>query len=1036
MPDRTGRVGALMHTCTCVLERIFRCCRFLSASLLLGLIAIAPAKGQERQTFDIDAGPAMQSLSQYAQQARIQLGFSTNVIAEIHTNPVKGEYEREEALGLLLAGTGLVAEDGKNGIVIHRATEPPPKSSEEGPKKDGASPVLSHAAPQNPQERDWNSSERVRDHKPNAPSESIEEILVTGSRIRGAQNSSPVITITRAEIDSAGFSTVEQLVESLPQNFGGGANQENFSDNFGPSAVRNRQLSGSEVSIDLRGLGPDSTLVLLNGRRLAQAGLAGSFVDVSSIPLSAIERIEVLTDGASAVYGADAIAGVVNFILIDDYHGVESRLRYGPDAGTDTSDLRFDHLFGKSWRTGDILFSYEFYSQDSLDTADRPQAANGDLRPFGGDNFNQIGGNPGTVNAGGVLYAIPDGQDGTSLEPDDFVAGTQNFKNRREGLDLRGNQERHNIFLYLQQGLTRNIDTFLEARYSTVSSSIRTFPSTINLVVPNSNPYFVDPSNSGLDSVRIENYSFLSDIGPQVSASDVDTYGVALGVTSPIGQTWDLSLSGSLASEQASTVDHNTVNLVALNRALAETNPEHAFNPFADGSNTNPNVLDGIRSSGNGVDLDQDTWSLNLDISGSLPRSSAGPLGLAMGLEYREESIKGLTREEAETGSVSIVPGIDRNRKISAAYAELFFPLVSHANGIPGLRRLELSIAGRYVDYSDFGGNASPKLGLVWSPYDVLTLRGTVGRSFKPPLMTQLDVSDPRENVDGYIGITPLPAIFRFGGNEDLLAQESTNWTVGLQYSPETLPELQVEATYYSIDFKNRIQVPPGGLFEVFDPEYSLIVDRTPTQEEIVAIASSPRWQGFGTSAEDVINGVVTVEAIVDKRMRNVATSKVSGVDLQLRYGLQSPLGKFNLSLNGSYLANNKVALLRTLPSLDLVDAVGNPAALRVRGGLAWNHNRWAVSTFANFTNSYSESQSSPALSVDSWTTLDLNASYETRSNGAEFWRDGLHIALSVQNALDQEPPFVNRNFGIGFDPANASIFGRYVTIQVAKKWL
>jgi iron complex outermembrane receptor protein len=140
--------------------------------------------------------------------------------------------------------------------------------------------------------------------------------------------------------------------------------------------------------------------------------------------------------------------------------------------------------------------------------------------------------------------------------------------------------------------------------------------------------------------------------------------------------------------------------------------------------------------------------------------------------------------------------------------------------------------------------------------------------------------------------------------------------------------------------------------------------------------------------------------------------------------------------MNGSYLADNRVALLESLPWLDLVDTVGNPAALRVRGGATWNDDRWTVASFVNFTNSYSDSQNSPEQSVDSWTTVDLNVSYETRKDSSEHWLHGLRLALSIQNAFDQDPPFVNRNFGLGFDPANASIFGRYVTIQAAKKWL
>lgn len=1013
---------------------IARLCQYFACFTFIVIFNLSPAVADEeatKTTFNIEAQSADRSLTLFARQAKVQLGFAADIVEDIFTNPVMGEFENAQALRLLLKDTGLKAEYGERGIIIRRdvthkirsdVSAPPSTSGKSNDLQLTKKESRSSIAP---------AVDRRRKEK-NA-SEKLPEIVVTGSRIRRARNAAPVLTISRSDIDAAGFATIGQLIESLPQNFGGGANQENFSDSFGPAYAVTRQFTGTEVSINLRGLGPGSTLVLLNGRRLAPGGLAGGFVDISSIPLTAVKRVEVLTGGASAIYGADAIAGVVNFILLDDYDGAETSLRYSPDVGTDTSDTRFSQVFGEAWSSGNLLIAYEYYDQDNLDTADRAQAADSDLTSLGGDNFSQIGGNPGTVNAGGVFYAIPSEQDGTSLSSADFVAGTQNLKNKREGLDLRGEQHRHSLFVNIRQEMSDAAEVFLETRYSTVDANIRTFQSPRDLTVPETNPFFVDPTGTGLPAIRIENYSLIPDIGPTVTHSKVNTYGAAAGIESDFGSSWEASLSGTIAQEETSTTDRNKVNVDALNAALGQSDPQLAFNPFADGSNTNAAVLGNIRAGGDGVDLKQEVWSLNIDVGGNVFNLPGGPVGVATGLELRRESIEGVTRELTDAGSISVIPGIKRDREILAAYGELFFPLVGDANELPGVRRLELSLAARNVDYDDFGTSTNPKLGLMWSPIQALVLKGTIGTSFKPPLLTQLDTSDPRENVDGYIGSTPVPAIFRFGGNEELLAEESTSWTAGLQFAPKDIPGLTIDVTYFDIVFENRIQLPPGGLFDVFNPEFSVLVDRSPSREEIVAIANSVRWRNFGTSAEDVIDGVVPVGAIVDKRMRNIATSKVSGVDLQAAYDIASEAGEFSFGLNGSYLIDNSAALLTTLPSVELVDTVSNPVALRIRASASWSRGGWGASSFVNYTGSYTDNQSNPQRSIDSWTTIDLHLSYEAHVSSS--WLNDVRLSVTVQNLFDEDPPFVNRNFGMGFDPANASIFGRYVSLQAAKSW-
>jgi hypothetical protein len=449
MPDQMERFGALAHTCTCVLKLIFCRSHFVVQYILIGGLAIATATAQETTTFDIDAGPAAQSLNQYARQAGVDLGFPMEVIGGTHTNEVKGNYHPDEALALLLKGTGLVATRDEKGLAISQATMP--DRTPNGELRDTHKTVSQRRVSANQVANDEASTtEDTRAKKAAGP---LEEILVTGSRIRGAQNASPVVTIKREEIDRTGYSTVGELVESLPQNFGAGATQDSLTNRGAGSAVGGAvdNITAGQ-SVNLRGLGTGSTLVLLNGRRMSPSGLSARFTDVSRIPLSAVERVDVLTDGASAIYGSDAIAGVINFVLRDNYDGAETRIKHGSDTSGDIAETMISQAFGNTWSNGSALASFEYYQRDSLPNIARKFSASADLTTPGGTDWRGLGGNPANIVADGQTYAIPHDQNGMSLTPNDFVLGAApNMHDFRAAEDLFPRQQRHNVFLYLMQ---------------------------------------------------------------------------------------------------------------------------------------------------------------------------------------------------------------------------------------------------------------------------------------------------------------------------------------------------------------------------------------------------------------------------------------------------------------------------------------------------------------------------------------------------------------------------------------------------------
>ena len=319
----------------------------ISASLATAACA------QAVQDFDISPGSLDGALIQYAEQAGLQLLYPADLVAGRSSPGLVGRYTREAALEALLRGSGLTARETGPGVLTLRAS---PRASVEAPTQ-------------------------------------VADIVVTGSLIRGpGETPSPVTVISRDDLDRQGFATAAEALVALPQSYAGGANpgaQLSFNDSGGSN-------SALATGVNLRGLGEDSTLVLVNGRRMAGTGLRGEFADLSTIPGAALERIDILLDGASALYGSDAVGGVVNVILKRTYEGQESRVRVSAAQGG-AEDVLASHLIGRRWSSGGILASYEYQHSQALNSADRPYTATGDLRPWGGADYRSLYGAPANI---------------------------------------------------------------------------------------------------------------------------------------------------------------------------------------------------------------------------------------------------------------------------------------------------------------------------------------------------------------------------------------------------------------------------------------------------------------------------------------------------------------------------------------------------------------------------------------------------------------------------------------------------------------
>jgi len=969
----------------------------LSASTVALLPAVpAMAAEEQRLAYALPAQPLAQSLRDVSILSGRDIVAPAELLRGRTAPPVRGNYTLEEVVEALLAGSGLAARRVGDGLVIART-----QSTQGSPEGELASE---------------------------------EAIVVTGTRIRGSGPvGSAVTTVDREAIDRSGYATTQDIVRTIPQNFGGTAGE-------GPGTGSFNSDSGFNIaagsSINLRGLGTGSTLVLLGGDRPPLGGFSGVFSDISMIPASAIERIEIVADGASAVYGSDAVAGVVNIIPRLDFTGGETRFRIGTADG-DSEDVVASQLLGTRWSGGHAMIAYEYYRRTRLAAADRAYATD-DLRNYGGTDNRSRYASPGTIiAANGQTFAIPRGQDGRDLAASDLVPNTVNLGNDWDQADLLPDQRRHSVFAAASQDLAPGIRLYARGLYSSRSFSQRERPiSNAARTVPVTNPFYVDPIGTARP-VRVQ-YSFVRDLGPETTSGGVEAYGGSLGVEADLGR-WNVDLHGTWGRQVERTTISNRVNTARLNAALADPDPATAYNLFGDGPSTNPATIAKVRGStrsGNSGTV----WSAALRADGPLVSLPGGDVRLAVGGEYREERYEDrATISDVNTlAPVALQPiALPGPRRVRAAYGELHVPVFGEDLRLPGFHRLDLSAAVRTEHYSDFGTTTNPKLGIAWEPLRGLAIRGTWGKSFRAPNFNNLR-QDPANSLF-FTYTLPDPAsptgqtnvLVLRGNDPGLRPERATSWTVGMDVRPSFIPGLHASITYYNIDYRDRIASPAANLlnFLVNRETYEGIIDPDPSLATIQGYFAAPVFQNpFNLAPEQI-------ELLIDARLQNLSTVRQSGLDVDLGYSFDALGGRADIGLAGAYIFHIRQALTASAPATDVVDRLGNPVDLRLRAGAGWSGERWSVSLFGNYLDSYTNLTNAVPQEVHSWTTFDLQVGYRFGEEGVG---RGLRVALSATNLFDRDPPaaaYFLGPFSVGFDPDNASPLGRVISLTVTKTW-
>jgi outer membrane receptor protein involved in Fe transport len=340
----------------------------LGSAAVVALHTSAAVAADKSLEINSPKGPLGPTIVRLAETFDIRVMAPTELVAGRVAPAISGRYTARQAIDRLLAGTGLETFQAATGVLVVRPARLPVSIQR---SVSGAGPIETDIPIASLDATSPTANDEVT---------ALEEIVV-GTHLRGGrERASPVVTLGQGDIDRGGYVSVGDALLALPQTFGGTASDRTNA--IGADATGTN--AGRSTGVNLRGLGADATLVLVNGRRMAGAGIMADFSDVSGLPLSAVERIDVLLDGASALYGSDAVGGVVNIVMRDRYSGSETRARIGAATQGGLAQRQLAQTYGKAWTNGSMVVSAEYQRTGNVRASDRAYLANADLREFGG----------------------------------------------------------------------------------------------------------------------------------------------------------------------------------------------------------------------------------------------------------------------------------------------------------------------------------------------------------------------------------------------------------------------------------------------------------------------------------------------------------------------------------------------------------------------------------------------------------------------------------------------------------------------------
>lgn len=881
----------------------------------------------------------------------------------------------------------------------------------------GLASTLSTQASAQTASADSNQAEAAAARKAQA----MDEIIVTGSRVRGvAPVGSAVTSLDAQDIANSGRTTLAGAIKELPQVFDLGVSENSRGQSGGAGNIVYSN------AINLRGIGPSATLTLVDGHRVTYNSRS---VDPSILPSLGVERIEVVPDGASAIYGSDAVAGVVNLIPRRSLDGAEMFARAGFADGN-YHEYSGGVALGKVWDRGQVMLAYEHVEKSNLSGDDRGFFAS-DLTGSGGGDYRTTRCAPGTIRAGGTNYAIPDGGV-TQANAGVLQPGTSNLCRDLQGQDLIPQQKYDSVNGTFTYELNDWLSVFADGFYSYRKFSRTPAYATATLTVPETNAFFVRPDGFTGSSYQLD-YNFRNDVGRNVSSGHAESWQITPGVKVILPHDWEFEALVGHGKTSDWSQDTAGLNNGALNAALASSDPSTAFDPYGLGR-TQQSVVDGIFSNIFIAPTVGHFTGYEARLNGTLFALPGGDVKMALGYEGQEFTV--------DLGAAIGAPSTPLNyrtfdRRVDSGYAQVIVPIFGPGNATPGFERLTLDAAVRYDKYSDSGSTTNPKFGIDWEPVNGLKLRGSYGTSFRAPSLTEIYGNGYRLYVQNYQnpnGGTPIVGVAISGGNPNLEPETATTWSVGADW--EAAPGLKFSATYFDIDYKNKIIGLLSDLSVLTTPGLydgtGLVLRGDAAGEQIAEYIA----QGVPVAGAIPGGDPMNVDAFIDGRNQNLGRSQTRGIDFSANYSVRTDnAGTFGFQFGGTYLTDYKTMQTPNAPTVSRLNEIYQPLKFKARGSINWQ-SEFGLGVLLRVTHigGYRNTAVSPSEKVASYTPVDLNITYRL------FDQDNpLILGLEVRNLFDTNPPFVNispsGNGGGGYDPTTTDPIGRLIAVSLRKSF-
>lgn len=855
----------------------------------------------------------------------------------------------------------------------------------------------------------------VRAQESNGATEELAEVAVTGTRLSGFTAPTPVTSLGSEELQVKAVRNVADLMQDIP------ALRVNF--NTGQVSA---PLGSS--NLDLRGLGANRTLLLVDGRRFGATDSTGG-VDVNVIPAALIKKIEIVTGGASAAYGSDAVSGVVNMFLDDQFEGVKADAQYGASRYDDMHQTGLSLVLGKAFADGRLhVVAAGDYSRNSGELSQ-------DSRPWGRDNWAVItnpsyapgNGQPqrlmlpnsllSNMTYGGVtassnipalrgLQFLPGGQ----VAP--FVYGTNvggTFMTGGGGISVMGDAnilpelERTSAYTHVTYALNDSASLYADALFSRATAFADQLPNTDtgNLTIRSDNAFLPQQIRDILAANHLTSFKMgRLDTEAGVFATDVTTkvQRYAVGAKGSVFGDWNWDLYAQLGRNNYDRFDSSnriTANYLNAVDAVVDpatgqvvcrstlTHPDNGCVPanvFGQGSISPAAVAYYTGTSWVTQRQDQDVYAFKLD--GSPFRNWAGPASAAIGAEYRKESIA------VNADPISVARGwrqintqpLDGAYNVKEEFLEIGMPLLTD---IRLAYLLDIDGAVRHTDYSTSGGVTTWKVGLNYEPVVDLRLRGTVSRDIRAPNLNEL-FSGQSQGIQPLID--PLNGSQRSivqltGGNPNLLPERALTYTLGAVYQPSWAAGLRASVDYYSIDLKDAIS--------------------TLTPQQVIDGCYLQNQQSLcGQVTRDASGTITRVEAT----LLNTAAMKTSGIDFELDYSRPLAAGRIAARLLTTYV--DELSTTITGEVTDRAGQVGvNGGVPHWRGNLSLDYRTEKYDFGAllryvqggTYDNTFVEGVDINDNSVPGRSYLDLN--------GAYWLSEGVQLFAKINNAFDVDPP-------------------------------